>query len=133
MTSPRENGLRTIEFGTRGRLRRQLTDAVIHGTKRATAGLASLDYLAENQDLDHVGEQLVVLDDNGERAGLIEITAVNVVPFGEVPDDFAREEGEGYAGHADWALAHREYWERLGAQVNDDTPVVCVRFTLVGR
>jgi uncharacterized protein YhfF len=133
MTWPRVNGLRTIEFGTAGRLRRELTDAVIHGNKRGTSGLASLDYQAENEDLEHVGEQLVVVDDDGNSVGLIEITAVDVVPFAEVSDDFARSEGEGYEAHADWAQAHRAYWERLGAEIDDDTPVVCVRFDLVSK
>ncbi len=131
MTWPRVGGLRTVAFGTPGRMRKELTDAVIHGGKRATAGLAELDYEPESEDLEHVGERLVVLDDDGHRAALIEITAVDVVPFAQVSDEFAQAEGEGFTGYADWASAHRAFWQRLGVPVNDETAVVCVRFALV--
>jgi uncharacterized protein YhfF len=56
---------------------------------------------------------------------------LDVVPFAEVSDDFARAEGEGFAGHADWALAHCNFWQRSGVEVDDATAVVCVRFTLL--
>ena len=63
--------------------------------------------------------------------GLIEIMAVYVVPFAEVSDDFARAEGEGFDGRADWACAHRDFWQRSGVNVDDRTLVVCLRFALM--
>jgi uncharacterized protein YhfF len=56
---------------------------------------------------------------------------VNGNVFAEVTDDFARAEGEGFAGHLDWATAHRAYWERIGRRIDENTPVVCLRFTLL--
>jgi uncharacterized protein YhfF len=130
MTWPRMDGLRTLELGTPGELRQELVGLVLSGPKRATAGLLS-DYEIEGESLETVGEQLVLIGDDGRRAGLVEITETEVVPFAEVSDDFARAEGEGFAGHLDWATAHRAYWERIGRRIDDRTPVVCLRFKLI--
>jgi uncharacterized protein YhfF len=130
MTWPRMDGLRTLELGTPGELRQELVGLVLSGPKRATAGLLS-DYEIEGEPLETVGEQLVLIGDDGRRAGLVEITETEVVPFAEVSDDFARAEGEGFAGQLDWATAHRAYWERIGRRIDDRTPVVCLRFKLI--
>ena len=54
---PRIDGLRSIEFGTPGTSRETLVGLVLHGNKRATAGLLK-DYEAENEPVEHVGEQV---------------------------------------------------------------------------
>ena len=54
---PRIDGLRSIEFGTPGTSRETLVNLVLHGNKRATAGLLK-DYEAENEPVEHVGEQV---------------------------------------------------------------------------
>ena len=128
---PRVDGLRTLALAFPGELRQRLTGLVLHGSKRATAGLLE-EYAAEGEELEHVGEVLVVVDDDGAEIGRIRVTRVEVVPFAEVTDEFARDEGEGYGGHADWAVSHREFWEATGAQVDDGTPVVCLWFDLLG-
>jgi uncharacterized protein YhfF len=127
----RMHGLRTLELGTPGAMRRELTELVLAGVKRATAGLVTLDYEAEGEPLEHLGERLVLVDENGAAAGIIQITGLDVIPFAKVSDDFARAEGEGFAGHDDWAVAHRAFWTRAGEEIDDATPVVCVRFTLL--
>jgi uncharacterized protein YhfF len=124
------DGLRTLELGVRGELRRELVSLVLSGPKRATAGLLS-DYEIEGEPLETVGERLVLVGDDGERAGVVEITGVQVVPFAEVTDDFARAEGEGFTDRGDWSTAHRAYWERIGRRIDDRTLVVCLRFTLL--
>jgi len=130
MTWARVDGLRTLELAFPGELRQRLTGLVLAGPKRATAGLLE-EYAAEGEELEHVGEVLVMVDDDGGELGRVRITDVQVVPFAEVSDEFARAEGEGYAGHADWAVSHRGFWEAAGAQVHDATQVVCLRFELV--
>jgi uncharacterized protein YhfF len=124
------DGLRTLELGTPGELRQELVGLVLSGFKRATAGLLS-DYEIEGEALESVGERLVLVGDDGKRVGVVEITGMDVVPFAEVTDDFARAEGEGFAGHLDWATAHRAYWERIGRRIDENTPVVCLRFTFL--
>lgn len=124
------HGLRTLELGTQGELRHELVGLVLSGPKRATAGLLS-DYEIEGEALEAIGEHLVLVGDNGRRVGVVEITGVEVVLFSEVTDDFARAEGEGFAGYLDWATAHRAFWERIGRRIDDQTPVVCLRFKLL--
>lgn len=124
------DGLRTLELGSPGELRQELVGLVLSGPKRATAGLLS-DYEIEGEALEAVGEQLVLVGDDGGRVGLVEIIGVDVVPFAEVSDAFAEEEGEGFTGHLDWATAHRAFWERIGRRIDDRTPVVCLRFKLL--
>lgn len=131
MPWPRIDGLRTMELGTPGELRQRLNAFVLHGDKRGTAGLLA-DYDAEGEQLEQPGERLVLVDDDGAEIGRIEVTKVDVVPFAQVSDDFARSEGEGYADRAEWAVAHRRFWQAQGAHVHDTTPVVCIRFELLG-
>ena len=124
------DGLRTLELGTPGEMRQELVGLVLSGPKRATAGLLG-DYEIEGEALETVGERLVLVGTQGERVGLIEVTAVEIAPFAQVSDEFARSEGEGFTGYADWAAAHRAYWERIGRRIDDRTQVVCLSFTLV--
>lgn len=127
---PRIEGLRTLQLGGPGELRRRLTGLVLAGPKRATAGLHA-EYAEKGEELEHVGEVLVLVDDDAAEIGRVRVTGVLVVPFDEVTGEFARAEGEGYAGHADWAVSHRAFWEREGAAVDDTTPVVCLWFDLL--
>ncbi|MET8869310.1 ASCH domain-containing protein [Nonomuraea sp. NPDC004580] len=128
---PRMDGLRVLELGTPGELRTRLTDLVLSGHKTATAGLLTLDYEAEGEEVEHVGERLALVGDSGERVGEIEITRVEVVPFAEVSWEFANAEGEGYASVAEWGESHAGFWRAYGVEVTDSTPVVCLWFRLL--
>jgi uncharacterized protein YhfF len=73
---------------------------------------------------------------------VIETTEIRIVPAGEVDEQFARDEGEGFESVADWRAAHERFWgstpERKAAgeppwEIDDDTLVVCERFRLVER
>ncbi|WP_369053142.1 ASCH domain-containing protein [Kineococcus terrestris] len=131
MTWPRVDGLRSIEFGSPGAVRTELVGLVLAGAKTATAGLLEHDYAAEDEEVEHVGERLAVLDDSGARVATVRVTEVRVVPFAAVDDAFARDEGEGYEGHEDWARSHERFWAaHAGVAVRADTPVVCLRFVL---
>ena len=126
----RVEGLRSIELGTPGEMRARLNGLVLDGRKQATAGLVS-EYERENEDLEHVGERLAALDDGGRPTATVEVTQVDVLPFGEVPWEFAAAEGEGDANLDEWRTGHRRFWAEAGTPVEDDTPVACIRFTLV--
>lgn len=130
---PRIDGLRVLELGTPGKLRTWLTDLTLSGTKTATAGLLPLDYEAEGEDLEQVGERLVLVDSSGKRAGEIEITRVEPTPFAEVTWEFAQAEGEGYGSTEDWRETHRRYWAEQGYEVSHDTTVVCLWYRVVSR
>nr|WP_091107771.1 ASCH domain-containing protein [Micromonospora citrea] len=127
---PRIGGLRTLALGTPGELRTRLNTLVLAGVKTATAGL-TVEYAQEGEELEHVGERLVLVDDEDSLVGVVEVTGVEAVRLADVPWDFARAEGEGDRSIEEWREGHAAYWARVGTPVTDDSEVVCVRFRLV--
>ncbi|MEU1808109.1 ASCH domain-containing protein [Micromonospora aurantiaca (nom. illeg.)] len=126
---PRIGGLRALALGTPGELRTRLNTLVLSGVKTATAGLLQ-EYDDENEELEYVGERLVLVDDDA-LVGVVEVTGVEVVRFADVPWDFARAEGEGDRSIEEWREGHGAYWARQGIPVTNDTRIVCLRFRLV--
>ncbi len=126
---PRIDGLRVMELGSPGAMRAELNGLVLAGAKRGTAGIFA-DYATDGEELEQPGEILVLVDDDGAGIARIEVTDVDVVPFAQVTDEFARSEGEGFADWKEWAVAHRRFWEGEGEVVADDTLVACVGFRL---
>jgi len=127
---PVVNGLRTVEFGTPGEMRDRLVALVLHGNKRATAGLLS-EYEAEGETVEHVGECLAVVDNDGVQVGTLKVTRVEVVKFADVPDEFALAEAEGDLNAADFRASHMQFWTSVGEVVTDSTPIVTVYFDLL--
>jgi uncharacterized protein YhfF len=125
---PGGRGLRAIEFGTPGELRRRLVNLVVHGNKRATAGLLS-EYEQENEPLEQVGERLALVDD-GRHVATIRVTEVVVSRFADVPDRLPLAEAEGDLDTADFRASHTACWASVGTPVDDDTLVVQVYFDL---
>lgn len=132
MSFPIVDGLRALELGDPGASRAFLNDCVLNGNKRATAGLLS-EYLEENEPWEHVGERLVLVDDDLSPLAVVEVTRVEPTAFSEAPWAFAAAEGEGVADLEEWREQHREFWARSGRNVTDRTPVLCVYFTLLSR
>jgi uncharacterized protein YhfF len=129
---PRVDGLRTLELGSPGEQRDRLNHYVLHGTKRATAGLA-VEYDEDGEALEHVGEVLVMLGNEQDEVGRIQVTDVVTRRFDDVPWEFADAGGEGFTSVDDWREGHRRYWERVGRTVTPDTLVVCLSFDLLSR
>jgi uncharacterized protein YhfF len=123
------DGLRALELGTPGSSRDKLNGLVLSGRKRATAGLLQ-EYEQEGEVLEHVGERLALLDDDGRALTVVEITDVQVRRFADVPWEFAAAEGEGDEDLDQWRAGHRRYWAAQGTPVDDSTQVVCLRFVL---
>ena len=126
------DGLRSLELGTPGAVRSRLNDLVLRGAKTATAGLLD-DYVRESEPVEHVGEQLALLDDAGRRVATVEITDVYLHRFVDVPWAFARAEGEGHVDLAAWRSGHRRFWSTAGTHVSDDTQIVCLRLRVTDR
>ncbi len=127
---PRIDGLRSIEFGTPGKSRETLVSLVLHGSKRATAGLVD-DYAKENEPVEHVGELLAMVDNDGIHVGTLRVTRVEILRFADVPDEFALAEAEGDLNAADFRASHLSYWTGVGETIDDDTKVVTVYFDLL--
>jgi uncharacterized protein YhfF len=112
----------------------ELAGLVLEGRKRATTG-ALWSYEAEEEPLPQVGDFSVVTDWAGAAWCVIRTTAVDVVAFDQVGEEFAAAEGEGdgslaYWRDAHWAAFSREF-EAGGRSPSHDMPVVCERFEVV--
>jgi len=99
-------------------------DAVLRGEKTATAGLA------EEEEPVQAGDRLTLLGYDDEPVGIVEVTEARVIPAGEIDVQFARDEGEGFESVDDWREAHERFF---GSPIDEDTPIVAVRFRLVER
>jgi len=130
MPFPTVDGLRALEIGAPGPMRQRLNRLILHGHKRATAGLL-LDYVRENEELEFEGELLALVDDDTKRIATVVVIEVDTVPFIEVPWRFAQAEGEGDESLDDWRAGHRRFWAAEGDVVVDLTPVVLVWFDVL--
>ena len=110
----------------------RLLELVLAGTKTATSSALS-EYDDEDAPLPRAGDLSIVVDGAGHPRALIRTTAVEVVPFGEVTEDFAAAEGEGERSLESWRSDHTEFFRRaLGVEsVPDDFMVVTERFELL--
>jgi uncharacterized protein YhfF len=121
-------------FGDSPAMADELADLVLHGPKRATAGLL-LEFHEDGEPLPRPGDHWVVLDGRGQPVCVIRTTDVAIGPYGQVDAAFAYDEGEGDRSLAYWREAHRRYFtrqcERIGVPFTEDLDVVQERFALV--
>jgi uncharacterized protein YhfF len=115
-----------------GESRARLVDFIMNGNKRATAGLLH-DYAKEGEPVEHVGECLAMVDNDGRHVATLQVTRVVVSRFIEVPDEFALAEAEGDLSAADFRASHLEYWTKAGETITDHTQVVQVYFDLLSH
>ncbi|MFC8831777.1 ASCH domain-containing protein [Streptomyces griseoincarnatus] len=127
------------EFAFPGPLRDRLVAAVLDGSKTATTGLVG-EYEREGEPLPAVGDRSVLVDSEDRPVAVLEVTGVRVVPLARMDTAHALDEGEGYAGVAEWRAGHERFWgsaemrAALGDAdfaVDDTTPVVLERFRVV--
>ena len=124
------NGLRSVEFGTPGESREKLVNLILQGNKRATAGLLK-EYEDEGEPIEHIGECLAMVDNNGDHVGTLKVTRVDVLRFIDVPDEFALAEAEGDLNAEDFRRSHLAFWTRVGEHVDNETPIVAIYFDLL--
>ena len=121
-------------FGDREPLARDLADLVLHGPKRASAGLL-WDAEADPSMMPMQDGYSLVTDHAGAPVLIIRTTQVEIRPYRMVDADFAAAEGEGDGSLAYWREVHWAYFSRrceaLGRTPSDDMPVILERFALV--
>ena len=123
--------MRTVEFGNPGESRDKLISLILDGNKRATAGTFEWDYIAENEPIETVGEEIAVVDNNNQHVATIQVNRVEVKRFADVPDEFALAEAEGDLSGDDFRASHFGFWSKLGLPIADETEIVLVYFDLV--
>lgn len=121
-------------FGDRARLAHELVELVIHGPKRATAGLAwGFETYSDTAPIPD--GYSVVTEFDGTPRCVIRTTSIEVRAFRDVDAQFAWDEGEGDRTLADWRAGHWRYFARecaqLGRQPSEDMPVILERFELL--
>jgi uncharacterized protein YhfF len=120
-------------FGDSREMADQLAMLVREGVKTATCS-ALWSYEEEQKPLPQKGDYSVVLDGNRVPVAVIETIDVFVVPFNEIHERFAYDEGEGDRSLAYWREAHRKYFSRQHFRdraFHERMPLVCERFRVV--
>jgi len=127
------------EFAFPGSLRDALVTAILDGTKTTTTSLL-VEHQPDHDPQEDVGALEAVLDSHDNVVCVILTTAVEVCRLADVSDEHAIAEGEGYADVNEWRAGHEQFWrspefvEYMGEiDINDDTQVVCQRFTVDER
>src|SRR5262245_29178396 len=128
-------------FGSPGPLRDKLTAFALAGRKTATASLVA-DYELDGDVMPSPGDRQVLVDSREQPIAFVESVSADVVRLADVDDQYAIDEGEGYANATEFRVAHEDYWngyidqirEGLGDPsfaLTDDTPIVAERFRVV--
>lgn len=131
--------LPAAEFAFPGPLRDQLVAAILSGAKTSTSSLM-LEYERANEPLPEVGQLSAVLDSEGRRVAVIEVTRVRIVRLADVDLQHALDEGEGDNSVQQWRSGHEKFWHSAEVRaemgdpdftVNDDTLIVAEQFRLI--
>ncbi|MGP4060188.1 ASCH domain-containing protein [Halobacillus sp. H74] len=111
-----------------------LARLVMDGVKTATCSSREA-YRIESEPLPKKEDHSIILNSSDEPVAIIKTTNVDIVPFNEVSEEFARAEGEGNRSYQYWWDAHVKFFneeaEELGYEFSEDMDVVCERFQLI--
>ncbi|WP_328612568.1 ASCH domain-containing protein [Amycolatopsis sp. NBC_00355] len=133
--------MRRAEFAFPGPLRDKLVGAILDGTKTTTSALLA-GYEADGEAPPVAGERELVVDSADKGVAIIEIREVRILPLSEVDLAHAVGEGEGFTTVAGWRADHTSFWHTAQVRaelkdpefaVDDTTPIVATRFTIVER
>ena len=127
--------LPTIEaFGDSASVADSLLHLVMHGPKRATAGLVK-EYSEEGEPLPRIGGHWIACDGTGQPRILLRTTELRLGDFDSVDAAFAWDEGENDRTLEGWREGHRRYWERTraarGELFDPTSEIVFERFRVV--
>lgn len=112
----------------------ELADLVLRGVKTATSSLLYW-YGRENEPLPLDGAYSVILDGEENAVCVIQTTKVYTVPFDQVSEDHAFQEGEGDRTLEEWRYVHEKFFRaelaEVGVDFSPDMMVVCEEFERV--
>ena len=129
-----ETPFQVWHFGLGREDARELCDLVLQGKKTATASLP-WEYDSEPEDAPVLDGYSVVTDFEGNPQCVVQTIELRVLPFNEVDEEFAFDEGEGDQSLDFWRTVHWDYFSRrcaaLGKEPDAEMPVNCERFKLL--
>lgn len=121
-------------FGSHSRMSEELIELVLEGKKTATASLV-WEYEQKPEDAPIVGGYSVVTDFEGVPQCVLRTIEVSVLPFNEVDEKFAFDEGEGDLSLDYWREVHWDYFSRQCLEINrkpgNTMPINCERFEML--
>lgn len=121
-------------FGDSSQLAHELIELVLHGPKRATAGLGWACDVSPHTAAVPRGYSVVTEFDGTPRA-VIRTSGLERRKFRDVDAEFAWDEGEGDRTLDDWKRGHWQYFSRecetLGRSMSEDADVLLERFELL--
>lgn len=121
-------------FGDSAELADELIGLVLHGPKRATAGLVA-DIRFEGTPLPRIGGHWIACDGRGAPRAVLRSVGLRIGPLESVDEVFAWDEGEGDRTRDDWLRGHRRYFTRTlaarGEVFSEEQEVVFERFRVV--
>lgn len=121
-----------IQFGATADEIDDLTRKVIIGEKIATSSLHDY-YLIGKKEQSKVGDVFSILNSTKEEVTRVEITKVELVKFGNITEQFAKEEGDGNLEN--WLVIHQPYYgkslAKIGKELNLEILLVCEWFKVV--
>ena len=121
-------------FGDSPEMADELGALVVSGVKTATASLV-WEYEFDEEHLTQVGDLSVVLDGEGQPLALIETTEVRIMPFNQVDEAFAYDEGEDARTLTSWREGHWRFFhrscQRIGRELDETMPILCERFQVI--
>ena len=112
----------------------ELAQLVVSGTKTATSSAYPL-YDLKNEPLPKTDAYSVILDSKGNAVCVIKTTKVTVIPFDEITEEHAYQEGEGDRSLTHWRGVHEKFFtkalNKVGLHFTSDMKVVCEEFSVV--
>lgn len=110
-----------------------LAELTRRGIKTATASAGPL--YGPGEPLPAPGEYSVILDSREEAVCVIRTSRVYTVPFDQVSEEQAYQEGEGDRSLAYWRKVHEDFFRKelaeAGLEFSPQMPVVCEEFEVV--
>lgn len=123
-----------VTFGDNAAMATELTDLVVAGQKRATAGLLR-QFGSEGEPLPVLGGYVVLVDGEARPRAVWRTTELRIGPLASVDQQFAWDEGEGERTREWWLSAHRRFFGRQASvevfQMQDEIETVFERFEVV--
>jgi uncharacterized protein YhfF len=121
-------------FGNSSEMAKELVELVLEGKKTATASLF-WEYEDKPEEEPIVGGYSVVTDFEGNPQCVVRTIELRVMPFNEVDEEFAFDEGEGDQSLDYWRSVHWDYFSRQCIEIHREPSntmlVNCERFELL--
>jgi uncharacterized protein YhfF len=122
-----------VAFGFTPQEATEISKLVLDGIKTATGSLL-WSYQADGKGPPRVGDLWVVIDGDSNPVCVARTLNVEIIPFSDVPEDYARWGGEGDCSLESW---RRMYWKYIGLECKrirrepaTSAPMVMERFAV---